>query len=58
MWNLAQSAGLSQQSEERPESSEILEQLLVQGIIPAQPRQGGSGEAYNIMVSKYIYLLI
>ncbi|XP_016136934.1 stathmin domain-containing protein 1-like isoform X2 [Sinocyclocheilus grahami] len=44
----AQSPGLAQQSEERPESSEILEQLLVQGIIPAQPRQGGSGEAYNI----------
>ncbi|XP_016297407.1 stathmin domain-containing protein 1 isoform X2 [Sinocyclocheilus anshuiensis] len=46
----AQSPGLAQQSEERPESSEILEQLLVQGIIPAQPRQGGSGEAYNIMM--------
>ncbi|XP_016365228.1 stathmin domain-containing protein 1-like isoform X1 [Sinocyclocheilus rhinocerous] len=46
----AQSPGLAQQSEERPDSSEILEQLLVQGIIPAQPRQGGSGEAYNIMM--------
>ncbi|XP_059411257.1 stathmin domain-containing protein 1 isoform X1 [Carassius carassius] len=46
----AQSPGLAQQSEERPESSEILEQLLVQGIIPAQPRHGGSGEAYNIMM--------
>uniref|UniRef100_A0A8C1RUN1 Stathmin domain containing 1 n=1 Tax=Cyprinus carpio TaxID=7962 RepID=A0A8C1RUN1_CYPCA len=48
----AQSPGLAQQSEERPESSEILEQLLVQGIIPAQPRQGGSGEAYNIMMDE------
>ncbi|XP_018979508.2 stathmin domain-containing protein 1-like isoform X2 [Cyprinus carpio] len=46
-----QSPGLAQQSEERPKSSEILEQLLVQGIIPAQPRQGGSGEAYNIMMN-------
>ncbi|XP_016403656.1 stathmin domain-containing protein 1-like isoform X1 [Sinocyclocheilus rhinocerous] len=46
----AQSPGLAQQTEERPESGEILEQLLVQGIIPAQPRQGGSGEAYNIMM--------
>ncbi|XP_073677553.1 stathmin domain-containing protein 1 [Garra rufa] len=46
----AQSPGLAQQSAERPESSEILEQLLVQGIIPAQPKQGGSGEAYNIMM--------
>ncbi|XP_067268510.1 stathmin domain-containing protein 1 [Chanodichthys erythropterus] len=46
----AQSPGLAQRSEERPESSEILEQLLIQGIIPAQPKQGGSGEAYNIMM--------
>ncbi|XP_029918819.1 stathmin domain-containing protein 1 [Myripristis murdjan] len=38
---------------ERPKSSEILEQLLNQGIIPVgQPRESGSkaGEAYNIML--------
>ncbi|XP_002665640.3 stathmin domain-containing protein 1 [Danio rerio] len=37
-------------SEERPESSEILEQLLAQGIIPAQPKHGESGQSYNIMM--------
>ncbi|XP_055076252.2 stathmin domain-containing protein 1 [Misgurnus anguillicaudatus] len=46
----AQSPGLAQQRQERPESSAILEQLLYQGIIPAQPRQGTSGEAYNILM--------
>ncbi|XDV35001.1 hypothetical protein PO909_005057 [Leuciscus waleckii] len=48
----AQSPGLAQRSEDRPESSEILEQLLIQGIIPAQPKRGGSGEAYNIMMDE------
>lgn len=48
----AQSPGLAQRSEDRPESSEILEQLLIQGIIPAHPKQGGSGEAYNIMMDE------
>ncbi|XP_067282384.1 stathmin domain-containing protein 1 [Pseudorasbora parva] len=46
----AQSPRLAQGSEERVESSEILEQLLIQGIIPAQPKQAGSGEAYSIMM--------
>ncbi|XP_023830609.1 stathmin domain-containing protein 1 isoform X1 [Salvelinus sp. IW2-2015] len=41
--------GLAQESGERPRSSEILEQLLSQGII-AQPRERASGEAYNIMI--------
>lgn len=41
--------GLAQESGERPRSSEILEQLLSQGII-AQPRERASSEAYNIMV--------
>ena len=38
---------------ERPQSSEILEQLLSQGIIPVgPPLEGGSGpgEASNVMV--------
>ncbi|CAL8293634.1 unnamed protein product [Merluccius merluccius] len=38
---------------ERPPSSEIMEQLLSQGIIPVGPpreRSSGSGEAYNIML--------
>ncbi|KAL7829652.1 hypothetical protein AOLI_G00305370 [Acnodon oligacanthus] len=35
---------------QRPESSVILEELLCQGIIPAQPKVAGSGEAYNIML--------
>ncbi|XP_062846609.1 stathmin domain-containing protein 1 [Trichomycterus rosablanca] len=35
---------------QRPDSSVIIEQLLSQGIIPAQSRVGGSGEAYNIML--------
>ncbi|KAJ3609258.1 hypothetical protein NHX12_023782 [Muraenolepis orangiensis] len=37
----------------RPQSSEILDQLLSQGIIPAAPpgeRRSGPGEAYNIML--------
>ncbi|XP_072226000.1 uncharacterized protein stmnd1 [Leuresthes tenuis] len=35
--------------QERPKSSEILEELLSQGIIPVgQSRDGGSGAAYNI----------
>lgn len=46
----AQSPALAQKSHERPESSAILEELLTQGIIPAQPRQGTSGEAYNILM--------
>ncbi|KAA0710319.1 hypothetical protein E1301_Tti018806 [Triplophysa tibetana] len=46
----AQSPALAQQSHERPKSSTILEELLTQGIIPAQPRQGTSGEAYNILM--------
>ncbi|XP_036827538.1 stathmin domain-containing protein 1 isoform X2 [Oncorhynchus mykiss] len=41
--------GLAQESGERPRSSEILEQLLSQGII-AQPRERASSEAYNIMI--------
>ncbi|XP_056097328.1 stathmin domain-containing protein 1 [Rhinichthys klamathensis goyatoka] len=48
----AQSPVLAQRGEERPESSEILEQLLTQGIIPAHPKQGGSGQAYNIMMDE------
>ncbi|XP_036422522.1 stathmin domain-containing protein 1 [Colossoma macropomum] len=36
------------QESQRPESSAILEELLSQGIIPAQPKVAGSGEAYNI----------
>ncbi|CAB1350755.1 unnamed protein product [Coregonus sp. 'balchen'] len=46
----AHSPGLTQESGERPRSSEILEQLLSQGIIIAQPRERASGEAYNIMI--------
>ncbi|KAB5530964.1 hypothetical protein PHYPO_G00135430 [Pangasianodon hypophthalmus] len=46
----AQSPRLTQESQ-RPESSVILEQLLSQGIIPAQSRVAGSGEAYNIMLA-------
>ncbi|XP_051949492.1 stathmin domain-containing protein 1-like [Xyrauchen texanus] len=46
----AQSPGRAQQSQDRPESSEILEQLHIQGIIPAQQIQGCSGESYNIMM--------
>ncbi|XP_030644410.1 stathmin domain-containing protein 1 [Chanos chanos] len=46
----AQSPRLNQESVERPKSSEIMEQLLSQGIIPAQSKTGGSGEAYNIMI--------
>ncbi|KAK7125180.1 hypothetical protein R3I94_019274 [Phoxinus phoxinus] len=48
----AQSPGLAQRSEDRPESSAILEQLLIQGIIPAQPKLGGRGEAYNITMDE------
>ncbi|TSK31347.1 Stathmin domain-containing protein 1 [Bagarius yarrelli] len=47
----AQSPGLNQESQ-RPESSVILEQLLSQGIIPAQNRVAASGEAYNIMLAE------
>ncbi|XP_066531826.1 stathmin domain-containing protein 1 [Hoplias malabaricus] len=45
----AQSPGLNQECQ-RQESSEILEELLSQGIIPAQPKVTGSGEAYNLML--------
>ncbi|XP_076157951.1 stathmin domain-containing protein 1 [Alosa pseudoharengus] len=34
----------------RQESSEILEQLLNQGIIPAQPHTASNGEAYSIIM--------
>jgi len=40
---------------ERPESSEILDQLLSQGIIPEAPardRGSGAGPAYDIMVGQ------
>ncbi|XP_076865169.1 uncharacterized protein stmnd1 [Brachyhypopomus gauderio] len=46
----AQSPGMAHETE-RPDSSVILEQLLSQGIIPAQPKVGGGGEAYNIMLN-------
>ncbi|XP_060798235.1 stathmin domain-containing protein 1 [Neoarius graeffei] len=46
----AQSPSLTQESQ-RQESSVILEQLLNQGIIPAQSRVASSGEAYNIMLA-------
>ncbi|KAM9494325.1 stathmin domain-containing protein 1 [Clarias gariepinus] len=46
----AQSPRLTQENQ-RPESSVILEQLLSQGIIPAQSRVAASGEAYNIMLA-------
>lgn len=46
----AQSPRLTQESQ-RPESSVILEQLSSQGIIPAQSRVAGSGEAYNITLA-------
>ncbi|KAM3858480.1 stathmin domain-containing protein 1 [Diretmus argenteus] len=47
---LSQQGGLSQQEGlERPKSSEILEQLLNQGIIPVG-QTSGAGEAYNIML--------
>lgn len=52
---LAQSPGQPQESQ-RLESSVILEELLNQGIIPAQSKMGGSGEAYNIMVSSLFLL--
>ncbi|XP_026881267.1 stathmin domain-containing protein 1 [Electrophorus electricus] len=45
----AQSPGLAHDTQ-RQESSVILEQLLSQGIIPAQPKVGGGGEAYNIIL--------
>uniref|UniRef100_A0AAY5ERC5 Stathmin domain containing 1 n=1 Tax=Electrophorus electricus TaxID=8005 RepID=A0AAY5ERC5_ELEEL len=43
------SPGLAHDTQ-RQESSVILEQLLSQGIIPAQPKVGGGGEAYNIIL--------
>ncbi|TRZ01700.1 hypothetical protein DNTS_003586 [Danionella cerebrum] len=43
-----QSPGLVHQSEPRVDSNEILGQLLDQGIIPAQTKHGGSGQAYHI----------
>lgn len=46
---LAHIPSLVHESGERPRSSEILEQLLSQGIIPAQPREWASGEAYNMV---------
>lgn len=45
----------------RPKSSEILEELLHQGIIPAAGQRGSSaGEAFNIMVGMctwYVHLV-
>ncbi|XP_010902326.2 stathmin domain-containing protein 1 [Esox lucius] len=38
------------QEVERPKSSEILEQLLSQGLITTVPRERLSGEAYNILI--------
>ncbi|XP_046906614.1 stathmin domain-containing protein 1 isoform X2 [Hypomesus transpacificus] len=47
------SPGLPQETQ-RPRSSDIMEQLLSQGIIPAHPRDRAckTGEAYNIMLDK------
>ncbi|KAK2836539.1 hypothetical protein Q7C36_014408 [Tachysurus vachellii] len=46
----AQSPRQSHESQ-RVESSVILEQLLSQGIIPAQSKVASNGEAYNIMLA-------
>ncbi|KAK3532293.1 hypothetical protein QTP86_016075, partial [Hemibagrus guttatus] len=57
MWlNYNNSAKMTQsprqtQESQRLESSEILEQLLSQGIIPAQSKVAGSGEAYDIVLA-------
>ncbi|XP_062302033.1 stathmin domain-containing protein 1 [Osmerus eperlanus] len=47
------SPGLPQETQ-RPRSSDIMEQLLSQGIIPAHPKDRAykTGEAYNIMLDK------
>ncbi|XP_068948505.1 stathmin domain-containing protein 1 isoform X2 [Petaurus breviceps papuanus] len=39
------------QSQERPKSSDILEELIIQGIIQSQSKVFRNGESYNVMVS-------
>ncbi|XP_028852533.1 stathmin domain-containing protein 1 [Denticeps clupeoides] len=50
----APSPGLASSCANRLDSSEILEQLLSQGIIPAQSRHASSGEAYSLMMKDEI----
>ncbi|XP_074063341.1 stathmin domain-containing protein 1 [Macrotis lagotis] len=47
------SIGTSQrlQSQERPKSSDILEELIIQGIIESKNKVFRNGESYNVMVS-------
>ncbi|XP_072460021.1 stathmin domain-containing protein 1 [Notamacropus eugenii] len=39
------------QSRERPKSSDILEELIIQGIIQSQSKVFRNGESYNVMVT-------
>ncbi|XP_043835248.1 stathmin domain-containing protein 1 [Dromiciops gliroides] len=39
------------QSQERPKSSDILEELIIQGIIQSQSKVFRNGESYDVMVS-------
>lgn len=52
--NVAGPVGLPKDSKERQKSSDIMEELLKQGIIQSHPRLVRNGEAYDIMASTTI----